>query len=51
MTINKSQGQALKKVGVYMPKQVFCHGQLCVAFSRVTTKNGLKVLTYGDECS
>jgi ATP-dependent exoDNAse (exonuclease V) alpha subunit len=51
MAINKSQRRSLKKVGVYLPKQIFCHGQLYVAFSRVTTRNGLKVLTYGDECS
>jgi hypothetical protein len=25
MTINKSQGQSLKKVGLYLPKQVFTH--------------------------
>ncbi|TMX04709.1 hypothetical protein EJD97_005663 [Solanum chilense] len=35
LTINKSQGQSLNHVGLYLPKQVFTHGQLCVALSRV----------------
>jgi ATP-dependent DNA helicase PIF1 len=44
MTVNKSQGQTLKMVGIYLPKSVFSHGQLYVAMSRVGSKEGVRVL-------
>jgi ATP-dependent DNA helicase PIF1 len=49
MTINKSQGQSLDCVGLYLPKPVFSHGQLYVAISRVKTKKGLKILILDDQ--
>ncbi|CAN1777377.1 ATP-dependent DNA helicase PIF1 [Linum perenne] len=48
MTINKSQGQTLQNVGLCLKKQVFTHGQLYVALSRVTAKAGLKIISCDD---
>ncbi|XP_057717893.1 uncharacterized protein LOC130932562 [Arachis stenosperma] len=45
MTINKSQGQTLSTVGVYLSRPVFTHGQLYVALSRVSIHSGLKILS------
>jgi len=49
MTINKSQGQSLDWVGLYLPKDVFSHGQIYVALSRVTSKKGIKILVHDEK--
>lgn len=44
MTINKSQGQSLKCVLLYLPQPVFIHGQLYVGLYRVITQSDLKII-------
>jgi ATP-dependent DNA helicase PIF1 len=44
MTVNKSQGQTIPNVGVYLPAPVFFHGQLYVAMSRATSRTNIKIL-------
>ena len=43
MTINKSQGQTLEKVSVWLENPCFGHGQLYVAASRVGDPNDIKM--------
>ena len=49
MTINKSQGQTLKHVGLYLPNQAFTHGQVYVALSRASSREGLVVVNADQE--
>lgn len=49
MTINKSQGQSIGKVGLDLRTAVFSHGQLYVAVSRATGRHGIKILLPFDE--
>ena len=49
MTINKSHGRSLHCAGLYLPKQVFTHGQLYVAVSRVISRKGLMILNDDEE--
>ena len=49
MIINKSHGQSINKVGLYLPEQVFAHGQLYVAFSRVKKRDGLWVMVNDED--
>jgi ATP-dependent exoDNAse (exonuclease V) alpha subunit len=43
MTINKSQGQTFKYVGLHLVNDVFAHGQLYTGSSRVRRMIDLKV--------
>ena len=45
MTINKSQGQTLKAVGLNLKEAVFSHGQLYVGCSRVGNPNNLVIMS------
>ena len=48
-TINKSQGQTLRYAGVWLRGQVFTHGQLYVACSRVSAPDKLKFALMQEE--
>jgi hypothetical protein len=44
MTINKSQGQLVKHVGLDLQAPVFTYGQFYVAISQVTSKHNMKAI-------
>ena len=49
MTISKSQGQSLARVGLYLPEPVFAHGQLYVALTRCGDPNATTILLLHDD--
>ena len=44
LTINRSQGQSFDRVGLLLHDPVFAYGQLYVALSRATARNGIRVI-------
>ena len=44
LSINNSQGQSLKFIGLYLPIEIFTHGQLYVALSRVSAATDISVM-------
>ena len=49
MTINKSQGKTFDLIGIDLRRDVFNHGQLYVAVSRVRSWDSLKIYL-GSHC-
>jgi ATP-dependent exoDNAse (exonuclease V) alpha subunit len=49
MTINKSQGQSVKYVGLDFESPVFSHGQLYVALSRCTSGSRIHIFNNSHE--
>ena len=43
LTINRAQGQSASKCGILLPKNVWTHGQIYVAFSRCGNPNNIYV--------
>ena len=51
LTINKAQGQSLRRVGVFLNEACFAHGQLYVTCSRVGTPDDLRFVLRRDAAS
>ena len=49
ITINKAQGQSLNHVGIFLPEQVFSHGQFYTAISRTTNASNVKIWNFESE--
>jgi hypothetical protein len=48
MTIDRSQGQTLRYVGIYLPCPVSSHGQLYMAMSRASDVRNIKIIAEWD---
>ena len=48
MTINKAQGQTFDKVGIFLRRPCFSHGQLYVALSRARRIADIKIQIFSN---
>ena len=49
MTVNKSQGQSLHRVGIFCSRDFFSHGQFYVAASRVGRSSSIRILAQDEQ--
>ena len=49
LTINRAQGQSLKRAGLYLPKNVFTHGHLYAGLSRCGDPDHVHICTNQEE--
>ncbi|KAH1099477.1 hypothetical protein GYH30_034899 [Glycine max] len=49
LIVSRMSNHSLEFVGLYLPKSVFINGQLYVAFSRIQSKSGLKIMIHDKE--
>jgi hypothetical protein len=44
ITGNRGQGQTIERLGIYLPRPFFAHGQLYTSFSRIKNQENVKAL-------
>lgn len=49
LTVHRVQGQSLRFMGIYFSGDVFCHGMLFTALSRVRSWDHVRVFAFGGE--
>ena len=50
LTVHRVQGQTLRSLGIYFSGDVFCHGMLFTALSRVRSWSHVRVFDHGAPC-
>ena len=51
LTVHRVQGQTLRFLGIYFSGDVFCHGMLFTALSRVRSWSHVRVCDHGAPCN
>ena len=47
VSVNRAQGQTLERVGIFLRRPLFSHGQLYVVVSRATSRQNLRFMVIG----